>query len=99
MSIKAGLLLSRSVIFPTMSFDMMNGLKQGLADNGIKDVEIKVENIGLGADGKQVYASCEKLLFDGCTIVAGYVNPITAEKLEPLFAGANAIFLALDAGY
>jgi branched-chain amino acid transport system substrate-binding protein len=38
-------------------------------------------------------------LFDGAAVVAGYVNPLSAEKLEPLFAGANAVFLSLDAGY
>lgn len=94
-----GLLLPRSVIYPSMNFDLANGLKYGLADNGIKDVTIKAENIGIAADDKLIYGACEKLLFEGCTIVAGYVNAKTAESLQGLFASANAIFIALDSGY
>jgi branched-chain amino acid transport system substrate-binding protein len=96
---KIGLLLPRSVIYPSIGFDLLAGLKCGLEDAGINNFEIKTESIGLGTDDKVIYGSCEKLLFDGVNIVAGYVNPTTAEKLEPLFAGANAVFIALDAGY
>ena len=99
MSNKIGLLLPRSVIYPTMSFDMMAGLRQGLAELGIKDAEIKTENAGLGAEPKDIYAACEKLIFDGCMVVLGYVNPVAAEALEPLFASAGGIFIALEAGY
>ncbi|MCW3123469.1 MAG: hypothetical protein JWQ38_2961 [Flavipsychrobacter sp.] len=99
MNRKVGLLLPRSVIYPSIGFDLMAGLKSGLENIGISDAEVKTESIGLGADDKQVFTVCEKLLFDGAGIVAGYVNPTTAEKLEPLFASANAIFIALDAGY
>lgn len=99
MSNRIGLLLSRSVIYPTMSFDMIAGLRQGLAELGIKDAEIKTENAGLGAEPKEIYAACEKLIFDGCMVVVGYVNPAAAEALEPLFASAGAIFIALEAGY
>ena len=82
-----------------MSFDMMAGLRNGLAELGIKDAEIKTENAGLGAEPKDIYAACEKLIFDGCMVVLGYVNPVAAEALEPLFASAGAIFIALEAGY
>ncbi len=99
MSKKVGLLLPRSAIYPTMSFDLMGGLKWALESCGITDVEIKTEGIGIAADGKLIYTMCEKLIFDGCEIVAGYVNPVTAEQLKPLFEGANALFIALDGGY
>ena len=99
MSRKAGLLLPKSVLYPTISFDMMGGLRCGLAATAAGDVEIRTESIGLGADDKLIYAACEKMLFDGATVIAGYVNPLSAEKLEPLFAGANAVFIALDSGY
>ena len=98
MTNKIGLLLPRSVIYPRISFDIANGLKFGLANNDIKNIEIKTENIGLCNDTKQIYASCEKLLFDGANIIAGYVNPSTATALEPLFAAADALFIALDSG-
>lgn len=98
MTNKIGLLLPRSVIYPKISFDIANGLKFGLANNDIKNIEIKTENIGLCNDSKLIYATCEKLLFDGANIIAGYVNPITANALEPLFAAADALFIALDSG-
>ncbi len=81
-----------------MSFDIANGVKFGLANADIKNIEIKTENIGLCNDNKHIYAVCEKLLFDGANIIAGYVNPITAYALEPLFAAADALFIALDSG-
>jgi branched-chain amino acid transport system substrate-binding protein len=99
MTKKIGLLLPKSVIYPAMSFDIMGGLRCGLAEAGAADTEIKVDSIGVAGDDKQIYAACEKLLFDGASVVAGYVNPGSAEKLAPLFAGANALFIALDAGY
>ncbi len=99
MSKTAGLLLPRSVVFSSIGFDIAGGFRGGLQEAGIGDVTLKTESIGLGADDKQIYAACEKLVMEGVTIVAGYVNPTTAEKLEPLFAGGNAVFISLDAGY
>jgi len=99
MNKKVGLLLPRSVIYPSISFDLMGGLRCCLDDAGINDIEIKTESIGLATDDKLVYSACEKLLFDGASIVAGYINPTTAEKLEPLFASAHALFISMDAGY
>lgn len=99
MKTQVGLLLPRSVIYPSINFDLRAGLSCGLADLGIADHDIKTESIGVGGDDKQIYATCEKLLMDNVRIVAGYINPTTAEKLEPLFASANALFIALDPGY
>lgn len=94
-----GLLLPRSVMFPSIAFDMMGGLKSGLENAGISDITVKTVSIGLGSDDKVINNACEQLLFDGVSLVFGYVNPTSAEKLEPLFASANAVFVALDAGY
>ncbi len=99
MNKKVGLLLTRSVLFPSMAFDLLGGMRAGMEDGGITDAEIKTESIGLGADDKMIYTACEQLLINGATVVAGYLNPASAEKLEPLFASANAILIALDAGY
>ncbi|MDR3679436.1 MAG: ABC transporter substrate-binding protein [Flavipsychrobacter sp.] len=99
MILTAGVLLPKSVIYPTINFDIVAGLKAGLAQQGINEVNIKTENIGTAGDDKQIYAACEKMLMDGATLVAGYVNSSTAEKLSPLFKNGNAIFLCLDAGY
>lgn len=99
MTEKIGLLLPRSVIYPSIAFDIVGGLRGYLDNIGGDNIEIKTESIGLGADDKIIYGACEKMLLDGINIIAGYVNPVTAEKLEPLFASANSLFIALDAGY
>ncbi len=99
MNKKIGLLLPRSVIYPSMGLDILGGVRCALADAGAGDVEIKTENIGVAGDDKIIYAACEKLLFDGCSVIAGYVNPQTAEKLQAMCAGGDIIFLHLDAGY
>ena len=99
MNFKLGLLLPTSVIYPTINFDLINGLRAGLANSGIADAEIRTESIGVGGRDKEIYSQCEKMLMDGVSIIAGYINPMTAEKLNGLFINANAILLSLDAGY
>ncbi len=99
MTLTAGVLLPRSVIYPTINFDIVAGLKAGLAQEGVTEVNIKTESIDIAGNDKQIYAACEKLLMEGATLLAGYVNPKTAEKLSPLFRNGDAIFLCLDAGY
>jgi len=91
--------LPKSVIYTSINFDMMSGLRGGLAEAGINDIEIKTENIGIGGNDKQIYTVCEQMLMAGINIVAGYVNPATAEKLAPLFVNGNGLFISLDAGY
>lgn len=96
---KIGLLLPKSVIYPSINFDLMAGLRAALADKGSSDIDIRTESIGVAGNDKNIYAVCEKMLMEGCKIIAGYVNPTTAEKMAPLFENGNAIFLGLDAGY
>lgn len=96
---KIGLLLPRSVLYPSMSFDIMEGVRSGLGSQGISEVEIKSENIGVGADTASIYAICEKMLFEGVEAVAGYVTPDTASMLQPIFEQAGVVLIAMDAGY
>ena len=99
MNNKVALLLPRSVIYQSINFDLLAGLRLGLENLNLAEVEIKTESSGVSADDKAIYSLCEKFLIDGIKVVAGYVNPGTAEKLEPLFASADALFISLDAGY
>lgn len=99
MTKKVALLTPRSVLYPTISFDMMAGLKLCLAEMGVNDVEIVTENIDTGSDDKLIYAVCERLLLQGVGIIAGYVNPTTAEMLAPMFVTADAVFISLDSGF
>lgn len=99
MSIKIGVLLPASAIYPTINFDLVAGMRTAFEASGRADYEIRTENIGIGGNDKLIYGQCEKLLMEGVTIVTGYINPMTAEKLQPLFLNGNAILVALDAGY
>jgi branched-chain amino acid transport system substrate-binding protein len=94
-----GFLLPKSVIYPTINFDLVAGLRLGLQSSSITDVQITTASIGIAGDDKLIYARCEKMLMDDIRIVVAYINPITAEKLSPLFESGNALLIALDAGY
>lgn len=94
-----GLLVPRSGLFPSIGFDIVEGLRAGLSYSGITDAKINVENIGFAGDSNLIYAACEKLLMNGADVVAGYVNPATSEELNPLFKTAGKIFIAIDPGY
>ncbi len=94
-----GLLIPRSSIYSTINFDFADGLKLSLANMGIKDVAITTAGIGVGGTDKEIYTACEKMLFDGIEIIAGYINPTTAEMIQPLFVNSGTLFIALDAGY
>lgn len=94
-----GLLTPRSAVFPTINFDLVEGLKASLANAGLSDFEIKTAGIGLGTSDKDIYSAAEKMLFDGASIVAGYINPSTAQMLESLFVNAGAILIVLTPGY
>lgn len=94
-----GLLLPRSAFYPGMNFDMLEGIRAGLAAEGCAAPQFLAENIGMAANEDTIYAHCERMLIDGAQVVVGYVTPMTALKLQPLFAAAGALFIVLDSGY
>lgn len=95
---KIGLLLPRSVIYPAIAFDMLDGLKAGLKhfDNTF---EITTASIGVAAKSGEIYSQCEQLLLEGADLIIGYMNSIAAEYVHPLFVSAGAHLLVLDSGY
>lgn len=96
---KTGLLLPRSVLYPSINFDLLEGMRTGLELNDQNDITIITDNIGIGTNEQYIYNSCERMLMDGCSVIAGYVNPATTIKLQPLFEAANAVFICIDSGY
>ncbi|ABQ07057.1 hypothetical protein [Flavobacterium johnsoniae] len=97
---KIALLLPRSVIYPSISFDIMDGLKSSLKKMGIDEKhEIVTASIGLGADHKEIYSCCEQLLFSNTDIVVAYINPEAAEFIQPLFESSGKLLIVLDSGY
>lgn len=96
---KIGFLLPRSVLYPSIAFDMLDGLKAGLKTQGISDAQIVSANIGLGAKNDEIYNRCEQLLIDGADIILAYINPLSAEFIHPLFQNSGSLLLVLDSGY
>jgi len=97
---KIALLLPRSVIYPSMSFDMMDGFKQALKNIGLEGHhEIVSAGIGVAAKHEEIYERCEQFLLEGADIIIGYINPISAEFIHPLFESSGKTLLVLDSGY
>lgn len=99
MTTKIGLLLPRSTDYPAMGFDMLDGLRAGLLQQGITDAQVITENIGFGEDINVTYAKAEKLLLqDDVQVLVIYSNVSNAELLYPLAASVQRAFIFLDAG-
>lgn len=94
-----GVLLPRSTDYPTMGFDLLDGLRIKLNCEGISDIRFVPENIGFGEDKKEVYAKAEKLLLqDEADIIVAYLSPVNAALLHPLLEAAGKQLIVLDAG-
>lgn len=97
---KIALLLPKSVIYPSMSFDIMDGFKQGLKHIGLEGKhEIVSAGIGVAAKHEEIYERCEQFLLDGADIIIGYINPLAAEFVHSLFESSGKTLLVLDTGY
>jgi len=97
---KIALLLPRSVIYPSISFDIMDGFRQSLKNIGLEGYhEIVSSGIGVAAKHEEIYERCEQFLLEGADIVIGYINPIAAEFVHPLFQSSDKTLLVLDSGY
>lgn len=96
---KIGLLLPRSTDYPTMGYDIMDGIKCNLKSIGNETAQFFTENIGFGEDIALNYAKAEKLLLqDDVEIVIAYCNPSNAEPFYQLAGMMNKPFIILDAG-
>jgi branched-chain amino acid transport system substrate-binding protein len=97
---KIALLLPRSVIYPSISFDIMDGFKQSLKNMGLEGYhEIVSAGIGVAAKHQEIYDCCEQFLMEGADIIIGYINPLAAEFVHPLFESSDKTLLVLDSGY
>ncbi len=97
---KIALLLTRSVIYPSMAFDIMDGFKSSLKKLGVEGKhEIVSSNIGVAGKNEEIYICCEQLLLNNTDIIIAYINPITAEFIHPLFENSGKLLIVLDSGY
>lgn len=94
---KIGLLLPHSTLYPSLSFDIAEGLKAGLASAGLKHISWTIEGIGFGTDADELLTKAQKLLLqEEVDVVIGMMHRRMAEGLAPLFNSANRLLLLLD---
>ena len=96
---RIGLLLPRSTDYPSMGFDMLDGLRSSLQIAGNENASFFTENIGFGVDAALNYSKAEKLfLQDGVEMIIAYCDSSNAESLYRLANALGKPFIILDAG-
>ncbi|GAB4045591.1 ABC transporter substrate-binding protein [Spirosoma litoris] len=93
---KFGFLVPRSTLYPGLSFDLLEGIKTGMAHRGLTDVSFTVENIGFGTEPTEVHEKAEKLLLQGVDVVIAFMERRLGDEVAPLFVAANRLLFVLD---
>ncbi len=98
--LRIGILTPRSTLYPTMAFDLLNGLKASFAQlNQGNDFNLITDNIGFGTDEAEIYTKAEKMLFsDNADIVIACCDSRIAAMLQPLFTAAGKLLLVTNMG-
>lgn len=92
-----GLLLPQSSLYPTLPFDITDGLKAGLLQAGLTNTRVVIEGVDFGTDSLEVQAKVQKLLLqEGVDVVIGMLSRRVSDTLAPTFATANRLLLLLD---
>ncbi|MCW3070462.1 MAG: transporter substrate-binding protein [Bacteroidetes bacterium] len=99
MSIRIGVLLPRSTDYPSIGFDILDGLRSYFKQSGTDTIQFISENIGYGDDEALNYSKAEKLILqDDVQLIIAYSNPRNAEPLYSLSTTTERPFIFLDAG-
>lgn len=94
---KIGLLLPHSTLYPSLSFDVMEGVKAGLEGAGFRNSQWVFEGIGFGTNADELLAKSQKLLLqEGVDLVIGMMHRRMVEHIAPLFTSAKRLLLVLD---
>jgi branched-chain amino acid transport system substrate-binding protein len=97
--LRIGILTPRSTLYPTISFDILNGLKAGFAQLNLNDFTLFTENIGFGTDESDIYTKAEKMILgDNVDVVIACCDSRIASMLQPLFAAAGKLLLVTNMG-
>jgi branched-chain amino acid transport system substrate-binding protein len=98
--LRIGILTPRSSLYPTMGFDIINGLKAGLSHhNPNHDFVVITDNIGFGTDEADIYTKAEKMLLgDNADLVIACCDSRIAAMLQPLVTAAGKLLLVTNPG-
>ena len=99
MATNIGFLLPRSTDYPSISFDLLDGLRLNLKRLGLTDVNVITENIGFGEDADLNHAKAEKMIIDqDVQLIVVYASNFNAELLYGLAETSGRPFLFIDPG-
>lgn len=99
MSTRLGILLPRSVEYPSISFDLLDGLRVHLRQLGLNDISVHTESTGFGEDPEATHAAAEKLVLNhDVDFIIAYSTSLNAENLYSFSASTGKPILFLDAG-
>ncbi len=100
MTLRTGMLMPRSTLFPSLGLDILGGLKENLKQQKVfDDIKLFTDNIGFGTNEQEVYSKAEKMLLqDDADIVLLCADTRMTELLQPLFTASNKILLAVNFG-
>lgn len=99
MSTRIGILLPRSVEYPSISFDLLDGLRIHLRRLGLNDITFHTENTGFGEDPEATHAAAEKLVLNhDVDFIIAYATSLNAEQMYSFSTSTGKPVLFLDAG-
>lgn len=99
MSIPIGVLLPRSVEYPSMAFDLLDGIRLHFKQLGITGYQLFTENTGFGENAEVTHAAAEKLVLQhDVRLIIAYATSLNAEALYSFAETSNKPFIFLDAG-
>lgn len=98
--IKAGVLFPRSTIFPLIGSDLIGGIRAYLHHHsGKDDIELVLEPIGFGGQGKEVYQKTEQLvLIENIDILLAFIDQQMADLIYPLISAAGKTLVVINPG-
>jgi len=98
--LRAGILMPRSTLFPSLGLDILNGLKENLKKQKAFDqIKLITDNIGFGVNEQEIYSKAERMLLqEDADIVIVCADTRVTEMLQPLFTASNKILLAVNFG-
>ena len=100
MSIKIGILLPRSDMFPTLALDFLNGFRLGLSARGndIKEPKLFIESIG-NATGDSVIKTAERMILqENVDLTVSFCSIFNLKELVNSFTSYRKNLIHVDLG-
>ncbi len=98
MSLKIGVMVPRSDMYPALGMDFLNGVKLALAESGMPEPQFFVEGIGNATD-KTLIKTAEKLVLqEDVDITLSFCSYFILNELVDLYNSYQKLLLHVDLG-